>query len=245
MKKRRAPPVSGLAVPGSGASGAGMPGAGLRVAPPRDRVLQEAAPRDLASRALAPEEHALWHHVARQARPLPGKTLPKTFSAPPISTTAPPPSPTKALPKSFTQAEKATLAPLVGLERRHKQALAREKRALDARLDLHGLRENEAHAALFAFLARAHTRGARFVLVITGKGDEASALQKAYGKAAGHPPYRAPEAGPILHAHTRGRLKRLVPHWLADPLLRAIVLGYEPAAPHHGGAGALYVRLRA
>jgi len=41
-----------------------------------------------------------------------------------------------------------------------------------------------------------------------------------------------------------GVLRRAVPLWLAMPDFRAIVLGFEEAAPHHGGTGALYVRLR-
>jgi DNA-nicking Smr family endonuclease len=32
--------------------------------------------------------------------------------------------------------------------------------------------------------------------------------------------------------------------WLADPKLRHIVAAYGEASPAHGGAGALYVRLR-
>ena len=39
-------------------------------------------------------------------------------------------------------------------------------------------------------------------------------------------------------------LRRVVPHWLAGPDLRSVVLGFEAAGPRHGGAGALYVRLR-
>ena len=42
----------------------------------------------------------------------------------------------------------------------------------------------------------------------------------------------------------RGVLRRSVPHWLRAPELRTVVLGFEEAARHHGGAGALYVRLR-
>ena len=42
----------------------------------------------------------------------------------------------------------------------------------------------------------------------------------------------------------RGVLRRLVPHWLRLPALRALVLGFEEAGLRHGGAGALYVRLR-
>jgi DNA-nicking Smr family endonuclease len=42
----------------------------------------------------------------------------------------------------------------------------------------------------------------------------------------------------------RGVLRRLVPQWLAEPELRAIVLSYDTAGARHGGEGALYVRLR-
>jgi DNA-nicking Smr family endonuclease len=41
-----------------------------------------------------------------------------------------------------------------------------------------------------------------------------------------------------------GALRREVPHWLALPELRALVIGFEEATPAHGGAGALYVRIR-
>ncbi len=34
------------------------------------------------------------------------------------------------------------------------------------------------------------------------------------------------------------------PHWLREPDLRSIVLGFEEAGRAHGGSGALYVRLR-
>jgi DNA-nicking Smr family endonuclease len=39
-------------------------------------------------------------------------------------------------------------------------------------------------------------------------------------------------------------LRRVVPHWLRLPDVRPFVLGFEEAARHHGGEGALYVRLR-
>jgi DNA-nicking Smr family endonuclease len=41
-----------------------------------------------------------------------------------------------------------------------------------------------------------------------------------------------------------GALRREVPHWLALPELRALVIGFEEATSAHGGAGALYVRIR-
>jgi DNA-nicking Smr family endonuclease len=35
-----------------------------------------------------------------------------------------------------------------------------------------------------------------------------------------------------------------VPHWLALPEFRALVVGFEEAHIGHGGGGALYVRVR-
>jgi len=41
-----------------------------------------------------------------------------------------------------------------------------------------------------------------------------------------------------------GALRREAPLWLSSPDLRALVIGFEEAAQNHGGAGALYVRIR-
>jgi DNA-nicking Smr family endonuclease len=41
-----------------------------------------------------------------------------------------------------------------------------------------------------------------------------------------------------------GVLRRNTPHWLRSPQLRSVVVGFEEASARHGGAGALYVRLR-
>ncbi len=105
--------------------------------------------------------------------------------------------------------------------------LRRGQEAIDARLDLHGMRQDEAHHALRGFLNGAVGRGYRNVLVITGKGRTA-----------------AGEGGPYQTAE-RGVLKRMVPVWLAAPDLRNVVLSFTAAHDRHGGDGALYVRLRA
>ena len=110
---------------------------------------------------------------------------------------------------------------LVPLDRRLKQRLARGAETIDARIDLHGRTQSEAHGALLRFLRRAQADGAKVVLVITGKG-----------------------AGTSDFAHERGVLKRQVPHWLMLPEFRALVLGAEDAHAGHGGEGALYVRVR-
>ncbi len=41
-----------------------------------------------------------------------------------------------------------------------------------------------------------------------------------------------------------GVLKRQVPLWLSLPEFRALVIGFEEAGIRHGGAGALYIRVR-
>ncbi len=115
-----------------------------------------------------------------------------------------------------------SLAPLVPLERRVLTALRRGQHPLEAVIDLHGLRQSDAHDRLRSFLVSEQSRGSRLVLVITGKGG----------------------AGTSAGGEERGVLKRTVPHWLRMADLRATVLGFEDAALNHGGSGALYVRLR-
>ncbi|NJR13649.1 MAG: universal stress protein [Phyllobacteriaceae bacterium] len=48
--------------------------------------------------------------------------------------------------------------------------IARGKLVIEARIDLHGMTQDEAHGLLLSFLARAAQRHLRTVLVITGKG---------------------------------------------------------------------------
>ena len=115
---------------------------------------------------------------------------------------------------------KPSAPPLAPIGRRERSQLARGRKAIDARLDLHGMTQERAHRRLVAFLQGASADGATFVLVITGKG-RASVLEG-----------------------ERGVLRRQVPLWLALPDLRSLVVGFEEAGIGHGGEGALYVRLR-
>jgi DNA-nicking Smr family endonuclease len=119
-------------------------------------------------------------------------------------------------------------APLAEFERRKARQIASGKIELGARIDLHGLRQDDARSRLRAFLLDAHAKGHKTVLVITGKGGEEPADPR--GARAGERP--------------RGVLRRNVPSWLGEPDLRAIVLSYTAAGVRHGGAGALYVQLR-
>lgn len=119
-----------------------------------------------------------------------------------------------------------TSPPLARFDERQRRKLSRNTAPIEARLDLHGMRQREAHNTLRAFLRSSAARGLRHVLVITGKG--------------------APEgySRDYLGQDERGVLRRVVPQWLAEPGLREIVVSYTTAHARHGGQGALYVHLR-
>ncbi|MBJ6128010.1 Smr/MutS family protein [Microvirga splendida] len=179
--------------------------------------------RKSRTRQLSPEEKRLWSHVARHVKPMQGKALPPE----PEPGEAPAPMPaavssSPALPPLPAPAKPA-MPPLAPVERKTLQALRRGRKDVDSVIDLHGMRQEEAHFALLSFLHRAQGSGHALVLVITGKG----------GAAVSNGLFEE-----------RGVLKRMVPHWLRLPDLRHLVVGFEEASPQHGGSGALYVRLR-
>jgi len=116
-------------------------------------------------------------------------------------------------------------------ERRKGRRIATGKIGIDARLDLHGLRQSDAHSRLRRFLLQCVADGCSTVLVITGKGGaEASDT---------HRPFSAD-----AERLGRGVLRRMVPLWLAEADLRALVASFRSAGVRHGGEGALYVQLR-
>ncbi|MGY2048228.1 Smr/MutS family protein [Methylobacterium sp. JK268] len=178
-------------------------------------------PRRPRERRLTPDERRLWAEIARQVTPLGGRALPPEPPPAPSPPEVPATREPAALPPAPPRAVRPVLPPLAPIERRVRTALRRGARSVDGVIDLHGLRQAEAHAALVAFLHRSRGAGHVLVLVVTGKG------------APGDDPYAE-----------RGVLRRSVPHWLRLPDLRPLVLGFEEAALHHGGSGALYVRLR-
>lgn len=193
-------------------------------------------------RSLSGEDAWLWSAVARLITPLKGKATPspsiadpapparpvvqkavKTPPKPPAKRVTLKPSPPPSAPAPVLKPS-PPLAP--GLERRARLALRRGTLQVDARIDLHGMYQTQAHGALVGFLMRAQASGHTHVLVVTGKGGENKGLSfdDAFSE--------------------RGVLRRSVPHWLRAPELRGVVLAFEEAARHHGGAGALYVRLK-
>jgi DNA-nicking Smr family endonuclease len=187
-------------------------------------------------RRLSDEERALWLKVAETVSPIKAerrlavkpKPQPKAPSEPVAAAeaAAPPPKPRRravirpsgpapTVPVTVSLA-KPHLAPV---ERKTERKLARGAVDIDARLDLHGLRQDAAHRALRSFIVGAQSRGARIVLVITGKG-------------------RTGEG------EDAGVLRRAVPRWLEAPDLRPLVVGVSVAHRSHGGDGALYVQVR-
>jgi DNA-nicking Smr family endonuclease len=172
------------------------------------------------SRRLTDEERNLWGHFTRSVAPLGRELMPAV--PPPTATSSKTKSPTQVRPPARVAAAAARTAPgLEPFDRRLKQRLARGTESLDDRIDLHGKTQSEAHAVLLSFLRKAQSHGAKFVLVITGKG-----------------------GGARDDWSERGVLKRQVPLWLKLPEFRGYVIGFEDAHSGHGGAGALYVRIR-
>jgi DNA-nicking Smr family endonuclease len=175
------------------------------------------------SRALTADEHELWSHVTRSIAPLRRKRLvPKLEAAAeetePARTKPSPPAPLSRTPAPRPLPPPPGLAPI---DRRLKQKLARGREAIDRSIDLHGMTQAEAHAALVRFLRNARADGARLVLVITGKGGRSDDFTA-----------------------DRGVLRRQVPLWLRSAELRDAVIGFDWAHAAHGGEGALYVRIR-
>ncbi len=86
---------------------------------------------------------------------------------------------------------------------------------IEAILDLHGMRLEEARVALARFIDTAQARGQRCLLLIHGKG---------YGSEGG-----------------RGVLRHHALHWLSQ---HPALLAYTPAQARDGGEGALYLLIR-
>ena len=86
---------------------------------------------------------------------------------------------------------------------------------IDAKLDLHGLNQRQAHEMLDRFLKKQIARAARLLLVITGKGK-----------------------------NNEGVLRAALPGWVMAGEFRPHILTIHPAHQKHGGDGATYVLLR-
>lgn len=162
-------------------------------------------------------EADLWRRITSDVKPLNRSRAP----APDGTTDAAAPKPPAPRPAAPAPREAPAGTPelrhgeTAGIDRRTAENLRRGKMSIEARLDLHGMTQLEAHRALTAFVAGQHDSGRRCVLVVTGKGREGG-----------------------------GVLRAMVPQWLNGAELRPRVLAFNYAQPRDGGDGALYVLLR-
>lgn len=196
------------------------------------------------NRHLSDEDTHLWEHTAASLEPLKRKRGRVLDTAEPIEDIPPrlPPAPEAKQPSGAGKKAPAPPAPppkpvpsappaLNQFDRKAARRLRQGSMEIDARIDLHGMRQAEAHLALRRFLMSCHGRGLRWVLVITGKG---GTRRRSDDDNMGFP----------LGRSEPGVLKRNVPMWLGEPELRAIVVSFKTAAIPHGGEGALYIQLR-
>ena len=189
-------------------------------------------------RRLGDQELGLWRRVARTVRPLEDREPVRVSSVSELETefdallttdeTPPPgngplsarrktPVVVKSLPvtrpgrlNSIGGKPQSPPANMSGLKR-----VRRSRVEVTARLDLHGLTEDEAIRELTSFVIRQQAVGCRCGLVITGKGRQGAGL-----------------------------LKRRFVDWLSVPDIRPAVSGYSIAGHRHGGEGAYYLFFR-
>jgi DNA-nicking Smr family endonuclease len=183
-----------------------------------------------------PDWH-LWTEVAQTVTPL---RLPAREAVAlvdetlPIPTAPTPPKPRKlrpppSLPAYRPDGRPGRPQPLPGtvIEPNLLRKLGRGRIGIDARIDLHGFRQSEAHAALTRFIHARSGRGDRTLLVITGKGGRVAQRDE-----------------DLLVSFEKGVLRAMLPLWLSGPDLAPLVAGWEVASRSHGGEGAYYVRLK-
>jgi DNA-nicking Smr family endonuclease len=172
------------------------------------------------------EDALLWRSATGDVEKLPGRAVevPEEPARPPEEKaepggagrkrTLPPPPQQPAQPPDPPLA----VGSFAGIDKRTAERLKRGKLPIDATLDLHGYFQADAQRMLTDFMLEQGERGARCLLVVTGKGSRS--------------------------AEGRGVLKEAVPRWLNAPGLRRHVLAISQAAPADGGTGAYYVLLR-
>ena len=168
----------------------------------------------MSGRKLSPGESRAWARVTRSIRPLP-ETPPVEMDAflpdeaparrnRPAKSAARPPASALPTPRRSGEAQESR-------DRR----VRRGKVDIDGRFDLHGLTQAAAERHLQAFVESQAQRGARCLLIITGKGRDGE-----------------------------GVLRRNFQHWLTTSAASQLVSGWAPAHARHGGGGAFYLFLR-
>jgi DNA-nicking Smr family endonuclease len=159
-------------------------------------------------RKLSPEELRLWQSQLKDTKPLAKKDK-----------MAPPPPEVRIelrpKPKPLQKPSRSSVSLPPPLQDVGKRELRRLK--IDGRLDMHGMTQEEAYQALERFLYRARTRGWKFVLIITGKGNLSS----------------------------ENTLRSQLPRWVKETSLASLVTSlHYPAKLQDGGGGAYYLGVR-
>jgi len=153
-------------------------------------------------RPLTPADIDIWQKVTRTVHPLddmPKRPRPIT---PPHIHLPPAPGPRMAVSGH-------------DLQIRADKKVRKGRLEIDVKIDLHDLTRDQAFPVLIRRLTRAHGRGQRCALVVTGKG-----------------------------TNLEGVLRRSLPAWLMDEKLRPLIASFAPAHIRHGGTGAFYVFLK-
>jgi DNA-nicking Smr family endonuclease len=118
----------------------------------------------------------------------------------------------------FADTEEYVEAAVRGFDSRIVKQLRRGDFAVQAHLDLHGMRREEARQKVAEFVARSHAEGKRCVLIVHGRG------------------LGSKDNIPVL--------KEKLTAWLTRGAIGRHVLAFTSARPWDGGTGAVYVLLR-
>jgi DNA-nicking Smr family endonuclease len=170
------------------------------------------------SRSPKPPDHdqTLWERVKQTIAPLPMRKAPGPVTKKPV-----PPSRKPTFVQSESRAPIRPASPQTKVKRVGMEDLSAHKRIRrgrvepQARIDLHGMRHDDARAYLLGGLSAHAADRLHCVLVITGRGERDA-----------------------------GVLRTGLPRWMNEPEFRVLASGFAPAHLRHGGKGAWYVFLR-
>jgi DNA-nicking Smr family endonuclease len=118
----------------------------------------------------------------------------------------------------LTETEEYLEGTRLGLDPRLVSRLRRGDFSMQAHIDLHGMTQPDAKAALTDFILESVRKGRRAVLVVHGRG------------------LRSPGGRPVL--------KHATAQWLSHGTIGGYVLAFTTARMYDGGAGAVWVLLR-
>lgn len=167
-------------------------------------------------------DNALWKAMTKDVKKMPGKDYQDIGEPEPIPDKTP-------QERVVMHVKKEEPKQRLGqdLDRKTEARLRKGQIRPEAKLDMHGMSQGQAHEALTDFIRKSHSQGKRCVLVVTGKG-------------LGNRPVTDSD----MFAPKIGVLKERTPEWLSADDMRPFVIKFVAAQQKDGGEGALYVYLR-